>query len=121
MSSFSREVRRHWRVLGRVEEVVLHELADELDIDVHSTLEFGWVRACQQAAMWKVCVLLEALGSNHLPEQVHYIFGLQRNLHLAGRVIEQVAPVILALGLAEVVGGAALVCLHGLLGAAMRP
>ncbi len=59
----------------------------------------------------EVGVLLEALGSDHVPEQVDHLFGLQGHLHLAGGVVEQIAAVIFA-GAPEVVGGAALIDLH---------
>ncbi len=77
---------------------------------MHGALELG--RAPDVAgAHGEIGVLLKALGGDDIPEQVDHLFGLQGHLHLAGGVVEQVAPV-LSVGLAEVVGGAALIELH---------
>ena len=63
------------------------------------------------AAIAEIGVLFKALGGDHVPQQINHLFGLQGHLHLARGIVEQIAAVIFA-GIAEIVGGAALVELH---------
>ena len=59
----------------------------------------------------EVRVLLEALGGDHVPEQVDHLLALGGHLHLRDRVEEQVAAVV-GPGRAEVVDRAVAEQLH---------
>ena len=50
-------------------------------------------RADVAAGHLEVHVALEALGGDHVPEQIDDLLALGRDLHLHDRVVEQVAPV----------------------------
>ena len=84
---------RDVRTGRRREEVVLHELDDEGDVDVDRALELR-ERADVARGHLEVRVLLEAFRGNDVPEEVDHLLALGRDLHLHDRVEEEVPPVL---------------------------
>ena len=96
-------------IFSRVEEIILHELADELHVDMHCAFQLG--RPATSQRHMENGVLFKALGGNDVPEQIDHFFGLQSHFHFAGWIIEQITAVIFAC-IAEIIGGPALIELH---------
>ena len=84
---------RHRRVLGRVEQVVGHELQDQRHVHVHGALELRQPADVARGHL-EERVLLEALGGDHVPEVVDHLLALGGHLHLRDRVEEQIAAVV---------------------------
>ncbi len=104
------ETGRHGRVLGRLQQVVAHELEDQREVDVDRALQLRQ-SADLDGGLGEVGVLLEALGGDDVPHQVDDLLALRGHLHLRHRVEEQVAAVV-GSGGAEVVDGAVAEQLH---------
>ncbi len=94
----------HGGIFRRVEEVIGHEFNDQGDVDMHRALQFGQ-GADVAGRHLEESIALEALGGDHIPEQVDDLLALGGDFHLDDGVVEQVAPVVRGGG-AEVVGGA---------------
>ncbi len=101
---------RHRRVLGRVEQVVAHELEDQGQVDVDRALQLRQAADVLRGLV-EVGVRLEALGRDDVPHQVDDLLALGGDLHLGHRVEQQVAAV-LGRGRTEVVGGSGAEQLH---------
>ncbi len=100
----------HGRELGRVQQVVAHELEDQREVDVDGAFELGQP-ADLYGGLGEVGVLLEALGGDDVPHEVDDLLALRGHLHLRHRVEEQVTAVVRRGG-AEVVDGAVAEQLH---------
>ena len=86
-------LRRNLVVLLRVEEEVGHELHDQRHVDVNGPFEL-WQGADVTDRHFEVHVLFETLGCDNVPEVVHDLFALGRDLHLDHRVVEQIAAIL---------------------------
>jgi len=80
-------------VLLGIEEIVGHKFDDQGNVDVDGAFKFGQ-GADVPGRHLKVGVALEALGGDHVPEEVNDLLALESNLHFDHGVIEQVTPVV---------------------------
>ena len=81
-----------FRVVGRGEEVVRHELHDQGDVDVHRPFELRQSTDIHRRLL-EERVFFKAFGRDHVPQQVHHILALGSHLHLHHRVVEQVTAI----------------------------